>query len=147
MTLPGQSSKNPPAYPVDEARGGFMQMLDVHVLAAENGRSRVELLVAEKHLNQLEMMHGGMTATLLDTALGLAAYSIRPTNHYSVTVQLDVKYTRPALAGQKLAAIGQVQHAGKRTAVASAEIRAEDGSLIATGSATLMYLPITAKGE
>lgn len=132
-----------PAYPLDERRGGFMTQLDVHIAEADNGRSRVEMVVAEKHLNVMEMMHGGMTATLLDTALGLAAYSLCPTDHYSLTIQLDVKYTRPALPGQKLAATGHVQHAGRRTAVASGEIRADDGTLIATGSATLMYLPLS----
>ena len=129
-------------YPLDEKRGPFMELLDVHIAAAENGRSCVEMTVSDKHLRAMEMMHGGMTATLMDTALGVAAYSLCPTDHYSVTVQLDIKYTRPALPGQKLRATGQVQHAGKRTAVATGEIRADDGTLIATGSATLMYLPL-----
>jgi uncharacterized protein (TIGR00369 family) len=130
-------------YPLDAMRGTFMEMLDVHIVSAENGLACVEMVVAEKHLRTLEMMHGGMTATLMDTAVGLAAHSLCPDDHYSVTIQLDVKYTRPALPGQKLRGTGQVQHAGKRTAVAHGELRAEDGTLIATASATLMYLPLS----
>lgn len=129
------------AYPLDERRSPFMELLGVHILAAEGGKARVEVAVEKRHLRSVEMMHGGMTATLLDTAMGMAAYSVCPPGHYSVTIQLDVKYIRPALPGQNLAATGQTVHAGKRTAVVTGEVRTAEGGLIATGTATMMYLP------
>lgn len=129
-------------YPLDERRGPFMEMLGVHVVSAGGGEARVEVVVGPKHLRAMAMMHGGMTATLLDTAMGMAAHSLAAEGHYSVTIQLDVKYTKPALPGEKLTATGEVQHAGKRTAVTRGEIRSASGALIATGTATMMYVPV-----
>jgi uncharacterized protein (TIGR00369 family) len=137
------SASDQSKYPLDEKRGAFMEMLGIHLVSAENGRSCAEVVIGPRHLRALEMAHGGLTASLMDTALGMAAHSLCPDGHTSVTAQLDVKYTRPALPGQKLRATGEVKHVGKRTAVAVGEIRAEDGTLIATGSATLMYLPLS----
>jgi uncharacterized protein (TIGR00369 family) len=130
-------------YPLDERRGAFMEMLDIHLVYAENGKSCAEVVIGPKHLRAMEMAHGGLTASLLDTTLGMAAHSLCPDDHYSVTIQLDVKYARPALPGQKLTSKGEVKHAGRRTAVCVAEVHADGGSLIATGSATLMYLPLS----
>jgi uncharacterized protein (TIGR00369 family) len=74
----------------------------------------------------------------------MAAHSLAPDDHYSVTIQLDVKYTRPALPGDKLLTTAEVQHGGKRTAVTRGEVRnATTQTLIATGTATMMYLPLT----
>ena len=124
--------------------GPFLEHLDIHFLRADNGKAEVQMTVGDKHLRSLEMMHGGVTATLLDTCMGMAAHSLAPDDHYSVTVQLDVKYTRPALPGDKLLVTAEVQHAGKRTAVTRGEIRnPANHSLIATGTATMMYLPLT----
>ena len=58
-----------------------------------------------------------------------------------VTAQINVNFIRPAWSGERLEATAEVKHAGRKTAVATGEIRTEGGSLVATGSATLMYVP------
>jgi uncharacterized protein (TIGR00369 family) len=78
----------------------------------------------------------------MDTALGWAAGSRAPTGLDVVTAQLNVNFIRPARPGEILIAWGEVQHAGRRTAVARGEIQTADGALVATGSATLMYVQI-----
>jgi uncharacterized protein (TIGR00369 family) len=82
-------------------------------------------------------------ATLLDTAIGVAAYSLAPADHFAVTVQLSVNFIRPAWEGETLAATGEVIHAGRQTAVGRGEVRTAAGVLVAAGSATCMYLPYT----
>ena len=43
---------------------------------------------------------------------------------------------------ERLEAVAEVKHAGRRTAVATGEIRTDAGLLVATGSGTLMYVPV-----
>ena len=58
-----------------------------------------------------------------------------------VTIQLCLNMTGTAKVGDRLIATGEARHAGRRTAVSIGEIRRADGRLLATGSATLMFVP------
>jgi uncharacterized protein (TIGR00369 family) len=107
------------------------------------GRGRLELVVAEGHLRTFGILHGGIFATLLDAAMGLSAASVAPEGHDVVTVQLGVNFIRPVGPGERLVATGQVEHAGRRTAVARGEIRTDGGDLAALGTGTFMFLPPT----
>lgn len=52
--------------------------------------------------NALGTLHGGITATALDHAMGVIANSIRSDKGFAPTVQLQVSYHRPVTAGQEL---------------------------------------------
>lgn len=117
----------------------LLKALGIEPVAAEAGESRIRLSVGEKHLRTLGMLHGGVTATLLDTALGYAVMSLAAEGYHAVTVQLNVNYTRPAAVGETLEAVGRVLHHGNLTAVATGEVRNETGELIATASGTFLY--------
>ena len=60
-----------------------------------------------------------------------------------MTAQLNVHFIRPACEGETLVASAEVRHAGRKTAVAQGEVRTEAGALVATASATFVYLPHT----
>jgi uncharacterized protein (TIGR00369 family) len=105
------------------------------------GQSRIDLVVAPHHLRTRGITHGGVFAALLDAAQGMAAASVAPEGCDVVTAQLNVNFIRTATLGERLTATARVQHAGRRTAVTSAEIRTSSGQLTATGSATMLYLP------
>jgi acyl-CoA thioesterase len=120
----------------------LLHFLEIRPQEVGAGRSRVEVVVSEKHLRSRGIAHGGLLATLMDTALGWAAGSRAPAGLDVVTVQLNVNFIRPARPGEILIAWGEVQHAGRRTAVARGEIQTAEGALVASGSATLMYVQI-----
>jgi uncharacterized protein (TIGR00369 family) len=80
-------------------------------------------------------------ATLMDTSLGLAAAHHAAEGLDVVTAQINVNFIRPAWSGEVLQATAEIRHAGRKTAVATGEIRTENGELVATGSATLIYVP------
>ena len=120
----------------------LLHLLGVRPLEVGEGRSRVQLVVSDQHLRSRGIAHGGLVATLLDTALGWAAGSKAPEGLDVVTAQLNINFIRPARPGEVLIAWGEVQHAGRRTAVARGEIQTADGALIATGTATMMYVRI-----
>lgn len=119
----------------------FLKLLDIRPLDAAEGRATFEMLVDERHLRTRGILHGGVTAALLDTALGYAAGTTAPEGYFVVTVQLNLNYIRPAWESEKLYATGEVKHAGRQTAVAQGEIRTAENELIATASGTFLYVP------
>jgi uncharacterized protein (TIGR00369 family) len=118
----------------------LLETLGIEPLAAAGGESHIRLVVDDRHLRTLGMLHGGVTATLLDTALGYAVMSIAPEGYHAVTAQLNVHFTRPARQGETLDATGRVQHRGARTAVAGGEVRASNGDLVALATGTFHYV-------
>ena len=88
-------------------------------------------------------MHGGVLATLIDSAMGISVTSLAPPDHYSVTVQMNVNFIRPAWPGESLIANGEVKHNGRQTAVAYSEVRTPAGVLVASGTGTFLYLKHT----
>ncbi len=125
---------------LDESPGrSFLERLGARV--DETGRLHLE--VRAGHLRTLGIAHGGVIATLLDSVMGLTASWSSPADHYLVTAQLNVHFLRPAFDGETLIASSQVRHAGKKTAMAQAELHTSGGALVATGSATFVYVPHT----
>ena len=120
----------------------FLDLLGVQPISAQNGRAEFELTVGETHLRTLGLLHGGVVASLLDTAMGFAAVTKAPENFHVVTVQLNVNFIAPSKAGDTLTAVGEVQHTGRKTAVVRGEIKNQSGTLIGTATATFMFLPI-----
>ena len=143
---PSQQSPAPPLQHAAERHVPFLDLLGVRPVSAQRGRADFEMTVDDRHLRTLGLLHGGVTATLLDTALGYAAVTTAPEKHYVLTVQLNANYIRPAWRGETLRASGEIIHSGRQTAVARGEIRTSDGKLVATGSGTFMYVPQPADG-
>jgi len=85
--------------------------------------------------NTLGIVHGGITATLLDTAMGLYANSLLPEGYSAVTTQLNVHYIATG-RGEKMTCKAKFVHKGTKTCVMSAEVLRSDGvqMAFATGS-------------
>lgn len=93
------------------------------------------------HTNPFGAVHGGWYGTLLDSALGCAVMTRVPQGRWYTTLEYKVNLTRALPLGTEVLAEGLVDHAGRTTAVARAEIRgAADGVLYATGSTTCIIL-------
>lgn len=119
----------------------FLAQLGIALAERSDGRARLELTVAEPHLRTRGIAHGGVIASLLDTAMGVAVSTKTPAGCFPVTAQLNVNFIRPAWNGEKLEILGDVRHAGRTTAVAMGEIRTESGVLVATSSGTFSFIP------
>ena len=131
-------------FPEALARGEFpyLTLLGIEVSSISEGHAEIKMTVTERHLRSLGILHGGVTSSLIDTALGLAGASHAPDNHHAVTSQLSVNFTRIAKAGETLTTKGETIHMGSRTAVCRGEVRNEQGDLIASGTSTVMFLPL-----
>lgn len=95
----------------------------------------------ESHYNAGGTVHGGFTATLLDTAMGCAVQTLVDAHHAATTMELKVSYHRPITAATgRIEATGQVLSHGRRAAFAEAKLLDAAGRLLASGSSTLMIV-------
>ncbi|WP_316568402.1 PaaI family thioesterase [Neobacillus sp. YIM B06451] len=85
--------------------------------------------------NSLGIVHGGITATLADSAMGTLANTLVPEGYGAVTSQLNIHYLAPGI-GNTLRCRAEIAHQGRNTMVVSAEVFREDGKKAAqaTGS-------------
>jgi len=102
--------------------------------------ARVELPLTPVLMNRQGLPHGGMHATLLDTAMGFAGcYTGDPERaQMALTLSLTVNYLGQA-RGALLIAEARRTGGGKSTYFAEGEVRDETGALIATGSGVFRY--------
>jgi acyl-CoA thioesterase len=118
----------------------FLAQLGASLAERSDGHARLELTVEDSHLRTRGIAHGGVIASLLDTAMGVAVSTKTPEGCFPVTAQLNVNFIRPAWNGEKLAILGDVRHSGRTTAVAMGEIRTDSGVLVATSSGTFTFV-------
>ena len=82
-------------------------------------------------------IYGGMLAWLADFTMGSAVYSMLGPGDVFGTLDMNVRYTRPALVGSgDLTSRGEVRHAGRRLRVASCEILNAEGKRVAMGTSS-----------
>lgn len=81
------------------------------------------------------LLHGGATASLIDTAMAFANLSVLAADERATTVDLTVQYLRPHTTG-KVVCTAKVIRAGIRMLFLSAEVVNEQGKLVATALST-----------
>ena len=94
--------------------------------------------------NPMGTVHGGIAATLLDSALGCAVQTTLDEGVAYTTVSLEVKYLRAIrLDAGELRAEAFVVHAGRRQATAEARLTDPGGRVLATATTTCLILGAT----
>src|SRR5438105_10522421 len=73
-------------------------LMDMWITEVSEGRVVFAAEPAEYHYNPLGTVHGGVMATLLDSALGCAVQSMLPAGTSYTTLELKVNYLRPVTA-------------------------------------------------
>jgi uncharacterized protein (TIGR00369 family) len=87
-------------------------------------------------------VQGGAIVLLAETALSSAIQSTLPARTALAPIDLKINYLRPlASDGREATARGTVMHAGRRIAVADAEVRDADGKQVALATGSAMILP------
>ncbi|MCY1002328.1 PaaI family thioesterase [Myxococcus sp. MISCRS1] len=103
------------------------------------GRAVFEVEPGEYHYNPIGTVHGGLAATLLDSALGCAVHSTLPVGAGYTTLELHVNMVRAISQDTgKLTCTGEVIHVGGRVATAQARLTDASGKLYAHGTTTCM---------
>jgi uncharacterized protein (TIGR00369 family) len=119
-------------------------MMDFTADAFDVGRAVFSLVPSETHYNPLGTVHGGVLATLLDSAAGCAVHSVLPSGSGYTTVDLHTTFLRPVTAASgRVTAEGSVLSRGARTALAEARLLDERGRLLAHATSTCLIFDLT----
>ncbi len=81
------------------------------------------------------IVHGGIVSTLLDEAMAKLAYEL---GYNAVTASLEVRFKKPVPLLEQLHVYGEIIEAKGRIVKAKARVTKEDGTLLASGTSTLM---------
>ena len=114
---------------MSEDTGGFAERLGAVVTDADEGTARLEFEATDEHLNPAGTVHGGVLATLVDTAMGTAVRSTTGDGDVPATSQLTVTYLRPGKPG-RLEVTARVRTRGEHLTVCEADIEQDGRSLV-----------------
>jgi uncharacterized protein (TIGR00369 family) len=117
---------------------GFLSLIGVADRSAEDGSARLELDATDDHLNAGGTVHGGLLATLVDTAMGDAVRSRTGEDDVPATSQLTVTYLRPGKPG-RLVVSAELRKQGENLTVCEAGIE-QDGEALVHALATFAVL-------
>ena len=114
-------------------------LLNFGLAELSEGRAVFTVEPAEYHYNPIGVVHGGLAATLLDSAMGCAVHSVLPAGAGYTTLEIKVNYIRALTAGTgAVRAEARVIHVGGRSATAEGKVLDAAGKLYAHGTATCM---------
>lgn len=108
------------------------------------GTAVMSLRVRNRHLQIHGVVHGGILASLADTAGAMAAYPMLPRGTRLATVEMKINYLEPVDRGP-ITANSQVLRLGRTLAVVECEVRAADGKLAAKALMTFAIMPASDK--
>ncbi len=108
---------------------GFAGTIGIATAAADDGQARAYLDAEERHLNPGGTVHGGVLATLVDTAMGAAVRSTVGGDDVPATSQLTIAYLRPGHEG-RLSVIATVRKQGQHLLVCEAEVEQDEQPVI-----------------
>jgi len=115
----------------DENTTPFNRLLGTRCLFKKEGKSRYELSLGPDHLNRRGVAHGGVVASLLDTAMGAAVISSIAPEEWCGTLELSIQFREPVLPGT-VTAEGRMARRGRTVAFAEGEIRDPAERILAT---------------
>jgi uncharacterized protein (TIGR00369 family) len=123
----------------------FVDHLGVQLVSAADGVSEVVLPLAPDHMNTWAVAHGGVTMTLADVALAMAARSLAGDGVGVVTVEMKVNFMQPGRG--ELRASARVLHRSTTMAYCEGEIRDSEGHFVAKALGTFKYMRRLAVGR
>ncbi|MCY1361087.1 hypothetical protein D9M68_264190 [compost metagenome] len=112
--------------------------MGLSAVAVEPGRITLEARPDDRHLNPAGAVHGGFAATCLDGAAALALFSTLDATTPHATVDLNVKYVRPLVAGNVYQVQGWVVERSQRLAICDAQVVDDTGKLYAKATTTFV---------
>ena len=122
-------------------RPPLASLMDFQIVELEEGRAVFAVDPAEYHYNPIGVVHGGLAATLLDSAMGCAVHSMLPAGSGYTTLELKVYFIRAMTAETgRVCAEGKLIHLGGRTATAEGRVIDESGKLYAHATTTCLIL-------
>ncbi len=113
----------------------FAKMIGMRLVEMKANEATIRIEMRDELRQPHGLLHGGVTATVIDTAMAFAVITVLETGEVASTVDLTVHYLRPHTEGA-FSATAKIVRAGKRLIFVSAEVVDEQGKTIATAIST-----------
>lgn len=113
----------------------FARLMGMRLMDIKPSEATIAVELRDDLRQPSGIMHGGVTATLIDTAMAFAVRTHLEDHEFTATIDLTVHYLRPHASGTATCT-AKIVRAGKRIFTVSAEVANEEGKLIATGLST-----------
>lgn len=120
-------------------KGPFFMHLSMRVTELGVGYSKVVAEIGKKHMNPFGALHGGVYASVIDTAAYWSAYCDLPEEQGLVTIDLKVDFLAPVL-DQIVIVTGKRVKAGKTIYLTEAQMINENGKVFAHGTSKLLVI-------
>lgn len=117
----------------------YPSLLGFELVDLKFGEAVLKLKMRDQLRQPYGLLHGGATASLIDTAMAFACITCLAEGEQSTTIDLTVHYLRPHTDGEIFCTATVVRN-GKRILTVSAEVVNEHGKLIATSLSTYMKI-------
>jgi uncharacterized protein (TIGR00369 family) len=122
------------------AATAFYPWIGFTIVSARKGEVEIAMDAEPHHLNVQGLVHGGVIATMLDSAAGMSVRTALGEGRRHVTAQLSVNYLTPASPG-RLVARGSAVRVGVSIAYAESEVVDERGRVVAKATAVISVMP------
>ena len=124
-----------------ETSPGLAALLDYRLTVWRQDYAEIMVEVAAKHLNRSGVLHGGVTATLIDAACGYSGVHSADPAHVrrTVTLSMTVNFIGQVDRGQILTAKANRIGGGRQIFFSRCDVVDETGRLVATGEGTFRY--------
>ena len=115
-------------------------LLGFEIVDVEEGGAIFAVTPGEQHYNPIGVVHGGIPATILDSAMGCAVHTTLPVGWSYGTLDLSARFVRPITADTgRILCEGKVVHRGRSTATTEGRVWVEaSGKLLAHGSGSAL---------
>ena len=121
----------------------IQNLMSFHLAEVDEGRVVFVAQPGEQHFNPIGVVHGGLAATLLDSATGAAVHTTLALGEGYTTLETKFNLVRPMTVDTgEVRAEGTVVHRGGRVATAEGRVTRADGKLVAHGTSTCMIVPL-----
>lgn len=119
----------------------FLDLLGIRLVSVTEGQAVMEMTIEPKHLNRSGYLHGGVLATLVDNAGGLAGCynSDKSSVRRAVTVSLTTSFIAPISCGV-VRAIAKKRSAGGNIFVSTVEVFNSTDQLLALGEGSYKFV-------
>ena len=116
-------------------------LMDFEMVEVGEGRVVFSVVPQEFHYNPIGVVHGGLAATLLDSAMGCAIHSRLPEGRAYTTLELKVNFVRAMTRDTgRVQGIGKVIHLGGKVATAEGSLVDGAGKLYAHATTTCLLM-------
>lgn len=115
------------------------RLMNIRLVEVDRGRVVFEGVPKEYHYNPMGVVHGGMAATLLDSAMGCCVHSCLDAGDRYTTLDIKVTYLKAMTVETGVVrGIANIVHIGRRVALAEARVVDTSETIYAHATSTCL---------